>query len=154
MAYIEFTDAAGVAGVYNGKPAPADRFANWTPLVIPRGDASHRASDGLRAMLKLRTDVGASFEIRGIRSRLTDASDRAGAGKDLLAQANRLVAWLLEGGVCEVHCEDTTGAVYPFCSLWPGSTPELTMTDPELLEYTLVLQVLNLGGSQMICRYR
>lgn len=154
MAYIEFTDAAGTAKVYNGKPAPGDRFANWLPLIVPRGDATERASDGLRTMLALRTDYGASFEIRGIPARLTDATDRFGAGFDLIEHANRLIANLLSGGVCQVRTEDTVDATYFVCSLFPGSKPQLVLTDPRSLEYSLSLSVLNLGGINMLCRYR
>lgn len=153
MALISFNDGAA-ADLSNDKPAPANRFAGWTPIVTPFGGVRRRASDGRRRMFVRRTDYGASLQLVGIPVRLTAASSRHGAGVDLVAIATRLIAHLKGGGVCSVACEDTTGALYANCGLWADAEPSLALSDRRLLEYTLSLQLLNLDAAQMICRYR
>lgn len=149
MAQIQFTDGVGAATLRNNFPVPADRFSNWTPITRPYGDSSNRLSDGLTVMFKYRDDFGASFELAGIPVKAISG------GTNMVAIADRLIAWLLGGGTCSVQCEDTPTSVYATCGLYPGTTPSLKMSNRQTLEYTLSLQVLNVAGSpvRMDCVY-
>lgn len=147
MATIAFTDATGAATLDTGKPAPANRFVNWTPMTRPMGEAAHRQSDGARTMIVLREQYGATFEVRFITDRVVGAVRP-------LAIADRLVAHLYRGGTCTVTTGDVNAAVYT-CSLMPGMEPQLTMADPRLREFTLTLPLINVGSAvPMTCYYR
>jgi len=145
---ITFTDAFGAATLTNGKPFPGDRFSNWVPNSRPFGDIAARQSDGAQTRFKVRDDYGASFELRGIPVRTT-------SGARLVEIADRLCYHLMNGGTCTVTCGDTDTRVYTSVGLMPGSEPSLTLSDPRLLEYTLALTVLQVGGSpaRMTCHY-
>jgi hypothetical protein len=145
---ITFTDTVGAATLKNGKAAPADRFANWVPMSRPVGDAAYRLSDGAMTRVLLRTDYGASFELRGIPIATV-------GGIRLVEIADRLVLHLLKGGTCAVNTGDASSSAYATCGLMPGSTPSLTQSRPDLLEYALSLSLINLAGSPvaMVCRY-
>lgn len=147
-ATITFTDVVGAATLKNGKTSPADRFANWTPTTRPIGASSNRQSDGARSMFTLRTDYGASFELRGIPV-------AAVSTVRLVEVAERLIAHLLRGGTCAVNTGDVSTSAYATCGLMPGAESQLSMSDPRLLEYTLSLSLINLAGSPvaMVCRY-
>lgn len=149
MAAITFTDAVGAATLRNNFPAPANRFSNWTPITRPFGDSVPRLSDGAITMFRTRTDYGASFDLVGIPVKALSGST------NLVAVADRLIAHLLNGGACNIACEDTPSSVYATCGLWPGSSPTLRLTNAKTLEYTLSAQVLNLAGSpvQMVAVY-
>ena len=150
MASIAFTDGIGAATLVNNFPAPGDRFANWTPITRPYGDSVSRLSDGAITMFVTRTDYGASFDLVGIPVKAQTG------GTNLVAVADRLIAWLMQGGTCSVTTGDSLSSVYPTCGLWPGSTPTLRLTNTKTLEYTLSLQLLNLAGSpvRMDCAYQ
>jgi hypothetical protein len=141
MAQITFTDAVGAATLTNNFADPASRFANWTPMTRPFGDSVSRLSDGAITMFITRRDYGASFDLVGIPVKAQSG------GTNLVAVADRLIAWLLSGGQCNVATGDSLGSDYPTCGLWPGTTPTLRMTNPKTLEYTLSLQVINLAVS-------
>ena len=66
MGRIIFTDGIGQAVLHNAKPAPANRFSNWTPRPLPFGDKANRQSDGALTMIRLRDDFGATFDLTGI----------------------------------------------------------------------------------------
>lgn len=144
---VTFTDSVGAATLRNGKPVPADRFANWTENSLPVGDSAHRLSDGVLTMFRERDDFAASFELRMIPV-------AAVAGVRLVEVAARLRYHLLNGGSCTVNTGDTASSSYT-CGLMPGSTPSLTLSNPAVLEYTLSLALVNIAGSpvRMICRY-
>lgn len=143
---ITFNDGAA-ATLKNGKPSPADRFANWTPMTRPFGPTANRLADGALTRIRLRTDYGASFELRGIPIATV-------GGVREVEVADRLVAWLMNGGTCVVNTDDASGNSYT-CGLMPGTTPSLTQSNSNLLEYNLALSLINLGGSPsaMVCRY-
>jgi len=145
---ISFTDAFGAATLTNQKPFPADRFGAWEPHTVPIGTAVARQSDGAISMFIYRTDYGASFELRAIPSLEI-------AGVSMNQIADRLVAWLLQGGTCSISTGDADSNVYPTCGLKVGSSPSCRLADPQMLEYTLGLEVVNLAASpvQMVCRY-
>lgn len=140
-ASITFTDGTGAATLMNDYPAPADRFSGWTPMTRPVGDAVTRLGDGALVMFVERTDYGASFSLEGIPVKASSG------GTNLVAVADRLVAWLLQGGTCSVTTNDSLGSTYATCGLWPGSTPTLQLSDKRNLLYTLSLQLVNRAGS-------
>jgi hypothetical protein len=146
MAYITFDDGSGTILLRNTRLTPGDRFANWIPANYrPFGGGAHTLADETRHVFTLRTDYGASFEVRGLgMGNLANGS---------LDYAERLMAHLLNGGTCAVYPQDTPAASYTNCGLAPGTTPTLTQTDARALEYTLSLAVLNLDGAAMTCHY-
>lgn len=145
---ITFTDTVGAATLKNGKPSPADRFANWVPLSRDVGDSAPRMSDGAVSMFVYRTDYGCSFELRSIPV-------AAVSGVRLVEVADRLIKHLLRGGTCAVNTGDSASSSYATCGLMPGTTPSLVQSDAAHLEYTLSLSLINLAGSPvaMVCRY-
>lgn len=149
MTSIAFTDSFGAATLTNNKPGPAARFCNWVPTSQPVGDSVERDSDGAVIMFQTRDDFGASFELRKIPV-------ETASGVSMAAIADRLRRHLLLGGQCSVATGDTTPHTYATCGLKPGTTPQLTMSDPKNIEYTLSLVLINLAVSpvQMVCNYR
>lgn len=144
MARIEFND--GEAAVLSSDhPTPADRFASWTPMTRPHGDVAHTLADETLHRFTLRTDYGATFELRGLH--MGSADDSA------LDIAERLVVHLLNGGTCAVYTDDKISSQYTNCGLWPDSTPSLVQADARDLDYTLSLSLLNLAGARMIAHY-
>lgn len=145
---ISFTDAIGFATLTNQKPSPGDRFAMWTPQSVPYGESASRQSDGAITMMRFRDDYSVSFELPGIPS-------KAVAGVAMVDIADRLLYWLLLGGTCSVQTGDAVSSTYATCGLKPGTTPKLTLSDRENIEYTLQLELLNIAVSpvRMSCRY-
>jgi hypothetical protein len=145
---ITFTDAIGAATLKNGKPVPGDRFSAWTLRSVPVGDFAHRQSDGALSRFKVRDDYGVSFELRAIPVRTT-------GGVRLVDIADRLVYHLLNGGTCTVNTGDTASSSYATLGLMPGTEPQLTLSDPRMLEYTLAVSLINLAGSpvRLVCYY-
>lgn len=145
---ITFTDTVGAATLKNGKPAPGDRFSNWVPMSRPVGDVAYRLSDGAMTRVLIRTDYGASFEVRGIPIALV-------GGVRLVEIADRLILHLLKGGTCAVLTGDASASSYTTCGLMPGTSPSLVQSRAELLEYSLSLSLINLAVSPvaMVCRY-
>lgn len=140
---ITFDDGSA-ATLDNGKPAPGDRFANWTPFPEPIGDSSARQSDAAITMFVFRTDYCVRFDLPHIPS--TGASSK-------LSIAHRLIAHLIKGGTCAVNTGDVASNSYATCALRPGSKPQLALTNKRTLEYTLSLELINRGGAMMACRY-
>lgn len=139
---ITFTDGTGAATLDNGKVAPHDRFANWTPATRPGGESAARQSDLAITMVKFRTEYRVHFELPMIPSN--------GANSKVTI-ADRLVAHLLEGGVCTVNTGDAASSSYANARLQPGTTPELRLSDRDLMEYTLSLDLLLAAAP--VCRY-
>lgn len=100
-------------------------------------------------MFRLRTDYGASFELRHIPIASV-------GGVRNVEVADRLIAHLLGGGTCTVNTGDSGSASYTTCGLMPGTQPTLTQMNVATLEYSLSLSLINLAGSPaaMFCRYR
>lgn len=144
---ITFNDGAA-ATLTNGKTSPGDRFSNWAIMTRPVGDVCYRLSDEALTRFTTSTRYGASFELRNIPIASI-------GGVRNVEVANRLIAWLMNGGTCAVNTGDAGSNSYATCGLWPGSEPSLALTDARLLEYTLTLSVINLAGSPsaMFCRY-
>lgn len=132
----------------NGKATPGDRFSGWMTKTTPIGDSAERQSDGARSMFIYRTDYTAAFDLAQIPVAKVN-------GERLVDYADRLIAWLLQGGTCSVNTGDVEANSYATCGLAPGETPGLTLTDRVNLEYTLHLALLNLAASptRMVCHY-
>lgn len=143
---ITFTDATGAATLKNGKPSPADRFTNWTPITRPYGQTVHRQSDRTPTFFQLGTQYGASFELRLIPQRTV-------SGSRLLTIADRFIAHLVAGGSCTVNTGDVNTASYSGCYLMPGTEPTLNCADNNQLEYTLTVVLFNPAGTRMVCHY-
>lgn len=136
---IAFTDGTGAATLTNGKPAPASRFANWTPDVMSVGDREVTLADGITHEVRLRTDYLASFELPLIPAATLDI-------------ALRLKLWLLAGNTCTVNTGDTSTRNYT-ARLAPGTVPEIVFANPHRLWYTLRLTVKNTSAAAMLCTY-
>lgn len=145
---ITFTDSIGAATLSNGKPTPGDRFGNWVPQSKPIGDSVNRMSDLALMMFKTADSYGATFEL----SQIPVATS---GGNRLVDIAARLVYHLQNGGTCAVNTGDVEANSYATCGLMPGTTPSLTLSDRQSLEYTLSLALINLAGSPvaMVCHY-
>lgn len=138
---IAFTDSIGSATLTNGKPTPADRFTDWTPISPPEESAVHGLGTGTRHQWLFRQDYGASFSLDKIPVAELDV-------------AMRLLRWLATGGSVTVNTGDRIARVYT-AKAFPGWTipegPELT--DKRLLEYTLALKLKNTAAVDMLCNY-
>lgn len=143
---ISFTDSIGAATLTNGKPFPANRFDNWTPITRPYGDLVHRQSDMTPSSFRLGTVYGCSFELSKIPQRTTDTFR-------YVTIADRLIAHLLNAGSCTVNTGDSDTASYSSLYLMPGLQPSLTLVDPNQLEYTLSLALFSPAGTRLVCHY-
>lgn len=133
MASLTWTDAAGTATLTNGKPAPADRFAGWTPRPGLEADRAHALGDGVLHVFAFGPRYDATFRLEHIPN----------TAQPLLA---RLVRHLLGGGVVSVATDDADGRTYPACQLVDGEPPQLELADRALLEWTLTLTVRNVAA--------
>lgn len=143
MASIAFTDSTGAATLQSAWPSPANKFNAWTPYSRPVGEGANKLSDGQRHQFRFRTDYTASFEVRGIANTDVDI-------------ALRLCEHLLgDGNTCALTTGDASSRTYATVALAPGTEPELTLSDPQTLEYTLSLTVVNVATTPapMLCEY-
>jgi hypothetical protein len=136
---IAFTDGTGAATLTNGKTAPADRFANWTPDVVSVGDREVTLADGITHEEQLRVDYLAALELP-----LIPASS--------LGTALRLKLHLLAGNTCTVNTGDTSSRTYT-ARLAPGTVPEIVYADAHRLRYTFRCVLKNTSAAAMLCNY-
>jgi hypothetical protein len=141
MAHVAFTDATGAATLSNGRPAPADRFADWQPLWQQIGPRRVAGATGDTYGFPLRTDHGARFRI----------PDLPAASLDV---AVRLKAYLegTDAPRVSVVTGDAAARTYSTCTLWPGSTVEISLADPAEQLYDVVLSVLDRQSSPGVMR--
>lgn len=145
-AHINFTDAIGAAQLDNGMTAVAggygSQFIGWLSESKPIGPMKSALGTGAAAAFIFRTDYVASFELQEI----PNAS---------VAILDRLMAWLLAGGVVSVTCGDSTSAVYATCCLAEGTKPAKRMFDRKSITWALKLTLVNIAGSPapMTCIY-
>lgn len=146
MAYIEWTDDEGTGVLTPSYPATgvatkqARRFRNWTPVPMPVGPVRFALGTGRRFQFEHRRDYLASFEMPGLKPDLH------------FALVHRFILHALKGCEFYVYTEDANAATYE-CRLAEGAEPEFTMSDPQLLEYTLALRVKNLAAAPLLCDY-
>lgn len=143
---IEFTDGDGTALLSNGMTIVAGgvgaRFRGWVPFTRPIGPMETALGTGRSYRFAFRTDYGASFAMDEIPNTSLDI-------------ALRLMAHLLNGGLCEVSTGDLATRVYPYCAIAPGTEPELVLQDPTTLHYSLSLSLINVDPTPgpMLCIY-
>lgn len=147
-ASIAFTDGTGTATLVCDYPGtPAARFASWVPMTRPVGDSVNRLSDAAVVMFVERTDFGASFTFENLPVK------SLATGANMVAVADRLIAWLLQGGTCAVTTGGPASVMYGSCGLWPGASPALQLSDKANLLYTLTLQLVNRAAARMDAVY-
>jgi hypothetical protein len=142
-ASITFNDGAA-ATLINGQNSPADRFAGWSPRTTPIGETANPQASPQLTMFRFRSDESAAFKLPLISS----AGDNS-----KVTIARRLIAHLLNGGLCTVNTDDAATASYPNCCLTPGTKPTLALTDDVNMEYTLSVDLTSTAGTPMVCRY-
>ena len=146
MGTITFDDGTGSAVFSNGLTGVADgvatRFRGWTPFQTPIGPMETALGSGRSYRFTFRVDYGASFRIEEIE-----------AGN--VAEALRLMSWLMVGGVVSVATGDSASRVYTDCVIAPGTEPVLTLADPVELLYTMELSLINVDSppAPMLCVY-
>lgn len=137
---IAFTDGIGAATLTNGKPAPADRFASWTPDQDSVGPRDAALGTGTTFHWSHRVDYLASFMLEHIPN-------------TSFATVLRLKAWLEAGNTATVNTGDQFSNSYTV-RLAPGTRLELEMMgDRRLLEYSLKLTVKNTAAAPLLCVY-
>ncbi|MES2524032.1 MAG: hypothetical protein V4617_15100 [Gemmatimonadota bacterium] len=141
MASIEWEDATGYHTLTSNWPeGPARRFAGWSPTVKPIGPAKVALGTGRRYQYQFRRDHLTAFEMPGL----------------IPSQFAEYLAFrvhALAGCDFYVICDDADANIYT-CRLAPETEPELTMTDPQQLEYTMAVTVKNTANEPMLCNYR
>jgi hypothetical protein len=138
MASIAFNDGSA-ATLTNGKPAPLDRFANWTPDVDPIGPRDTALGTGIDFHWNFRTDYLASLELPYI-----SPADHA--------VALRLKKHLETGGTATLTTGDGASNVYTV-RIAPGTRVQLEYADRAMVEYTLKLTVKNTAAAPLVCLY-
>lgn len=147
-ASISFTDGTGAATLVCDYPGtPAARFTNWVPKTMPYGDSVPRLSDHAIIFVEEGTDYGASFTFEGIPVK------SLASGANMVAVADRLIAWLTKGGTCSITTGGPASVTYASCGLWPSAAPSLQLSDKANLLYSLSLQVVNRSAARMDCVY-
>jgi len=140
---IAFTDGTGTVTLDNGMPAPGDRFRGWQNLADAPNDGSNvtRVALGTGATYQwnFRQDYGAKFTLAYIPNSKQDDLDR-------------FRRWAYSGGSFTVDTGDSSGRSYT-CTLWPGSTVDLSPPDAKDLRLTLTVSVRNTVGAVMVCTY-
>ena len=143
MASVTFNDGTS-ATLDNGLTlvggATGSRFRSWTPRTIPVGPTATALGTGARTQFIFRTDYGASFTMDEIPN-------------TSLSVALRLQRHLLAGGIITVTTGDASARVYNNCVLSPGGDVSLTLSNPQELLYSMAFDVINQGGTAMLCEY-
>lgn len=143
MASIDFTDGTGAASITmsdDGKTTA--RFNRWRPLSNTIGERANALGDGRLYQFVHRVDYRVSFEMPRIPY----------TQQGIL---HRFMLHAYSGGIFEVHTDDLNNRSYAECQLAPEASVEVSDPDPENLEYTLQLDVINVAGtpSAFICEY-
>ena len=139
---ILFKDTIGLAVLHNMKPFPADRFSGWTPDSIPVGASKQRLSDEQTFMFRTSDRNSLSLTVPGLPSRQPFADPNGYTPTDI---ATRLIYHLTNGGKCIVHTGDANNATYGPCAIAPGTKPQLSPSNKQLLENTLSLQLISVA---------
>ena len=145
-AHINWVDGIGSAQLDNGMTAIAggygSQFVGWKSESKPVGPITNALGTGAAAAFIFRTDYVATFELQEIPN----------ANVALL---DRLVAFLLSGGVVSVTCGDSTGAVFATCCLAEGAKPAKKMFDKNAITWALSVTLVNIAVSPapMTCIY-
>lgn len=144
MASIAFTDTTGAATLINAHDGtPASRFNDWRPLSPLNGEAANEMESWALHTFQYGAVYGASFTFADIPNTQMET-------------AQRLLRHLyITGGTATLATTDAASRSYTI-GPWKGSeVPELELTDPVLLWYSLTLRVVNRAASpaEMLCIY-
>lgn len=146
MATITFTDGTGAVTLDNGTTGVSSgvgsRFTGWTPFQRPIGPRVTALGTGRPYQFRFRTDYGASFSLVDIPN--TKMSDML-----------RCQEWLLRGEAVTVNTGDAANRSYTTCYLAPEGDISITMTDKNLLLYSMSFVLINGAASPtaMLCLY-
>jgi hypothetical protein len=141
MASITFTDSVGAVTLTNGRAAPGDRFASWTPTVFRVADRRFALGTGIAYEYLFRQDFLASFSIDGLPA-------------TQLENVSRFVRHAQQGNTFSVNTGDNSARTYT-CRLAEGAEIALAMTDPTFVEYRMDVTVSNASSPKvfMPCEY-
>lgn len=146
MATITFTDGTGAVTLDNGTTAIANgvgsRFMDWSPFQRPIGPRTTALGTGRPYQFRFRTDYGASFRLIDIPN--TKMSDML-----------RCQEWLMRGEAVTVNTGDAASRSYTTCYLAPDGDVTISMTDKNLLLYSMSFVLINgaASPSAMLCLY-
>lgn len=130
----------GTAGTLdNGKSVGGDRFTAWTPFPDLIGPRYAPLGTGRNIAWTHRTDYCASFQLTQIP-------------RTKHALVDRLIRHLLIGGDVTVNTGDSATRVYT-CHLRAGTTPAFERSDPQNIEYTLSLELVNNAAAPLVLEY-
>ena len=136
-ASITFDDGAGAQTI---TPSPSvSRFNRWQPTPDTIGERANAVADGRLYQWTHRTDFGASFELPHL----------ANSGEAVL---QAFLLWANAGGAFTVTTGDSESNVYTEVQVAPGTRAELSDPDPETIEYTLSLTVINVATTPVPLR--
>lgn len=121
-ASITWTDAEGTSSLATFAGIP-NRFNAWTPDYLPIGPSVVGLGTGQTYNFPFRNDLTVALEISPL------------VGGDL-EKALRLKMHLMSGGQVSVFTTNFMYAAFETCILAPGTTPELSFTDAQMMEYT------------------
>jgi hypothetical protein len=140
MASIAWTDSTGSATLENAHAGtPASRFASWMPTSLPIGDKANAAADGQLYSYRLRTQHGASFELRDIP-------------ETSMALMLRLMLHLADGGTATVNTGDGAARSYTVCLAPEADPPAPQLSDETFLWYSMGFTVIAPGSADpMLC---
>ena len=149
MAQISWNDGTS-KNLFNGLPAPADRFEDWVTWPNTIGATAVGLGSGIRYTEIYRVSWLVSFSLRHI-PRGAYSEDTAAFGQLRIAE---LIAHLQAGGTCSLQTGDTGNRNYT-CNLPEGVEIDRPFYDPELREYTLSLTLQHRVSSPapLICIY-
>jgi hypothetical protein len=132
--YIEWTDAVGLARLTCLVPV----LSGWTPDVDPIGPAAVALGSGTTYRFRFRTD----YPVRFVFPYLTPLQ---------ITEVLRLKSWLMDGNSVTLFTGDLAARIYTV-KLRPDTTPEITQ-DPENLEFSLALEVINTTGLPLLASW-
>ena len=137
---IAWTDGSGAATLENVAPdGPGRRFTAWTPFPDLIGPKHAPLGTGRQIAWIHRTDHCVSFQITQIP-------------RTKFALVHRLIHWLVSGNDVTVNTGDLAARSYT-CHLRPGTTPTFERSDPQSIEYTLSLELVNNAQAVLVCEY-
>jgi hypothetical protein len=118
---------------------PGRRFTAWTPFPDLIGPKHAPLGTGRQIAWTHRTDYCVSFQWSQIP-------------RTKFALVDRLIRHLVAGGDVTVNTGDTAARVYT-AHLRAGTTPTFERSDPQNIEYTLTLELVNNAAAPLIAEY-
>lgn len=120
---------------------PASRLNNWMPGARVVGPRHILLGSGAPRVYRFRADHTAQFEFRDIPN--------TAMGTMVALQLH-----LSGGGIVSVETTDAQNRIYANCALAPDADPpEITLSDPQQMRYTMAFALVNLDAKPMIAVY-